>query len=69
MSQEKMKNRGDQRYKLLIMKGSALGKTNALLVLIKRQTNIDKIYLYVKDLYEAKYQLLFTNCENVDLEL
>ena len=68
MSQEKMKNRGDQRYKLLLMEGSALGKTNSLLILIKRQTNINKIYLYVKDLYEAKYQLLFTNCENVDLK-
>ena len=35
------------------------GKTNAQLNLINHKPNIDKIYLYVKDLYEAKYQVLF----------
>ena len=43
--------------------GSGSGKTNALLNLIKLQDDdhhsiIDKIYLYVKDPYEVKYQYL-----------
>ena len=29
---------------------------------------MDKIYLYAKDLYEAKYQLLIKKRENVSLE-
>ena len=33
-------------------------KTNALLNLINNQPDIDKIYLYAKDPYEAKYQFL-----------
>ena len=32
-------------------------KTNALLNLINYESGIDKIYLYVRDLYEPKYQL------------
>ena len=31
------------------------GKTNASLVLINNQPDIDKMYLYTKDPYEAKY--------------
>ena len=31
------------------------GKTKVLLSLIENQPHIDKIYLYVKDPYEAKY--------------
>ena len=47
--------------RILIIGGSGSGKTNALVNLIKQQDNddysiIDKIYLYVKDSYEAKYQ-------------
>ena len=38
--------------------GSGSGKTNALLNLINNQPDIDKIYLYAKDPYEAKYQYL-----------
>ena len=37
--------------------GSRSRKTNALLNLIKSQV-IDNIYLYAKDLYQAKYQYL-----------
>ena len=33
-------------------------KANALLNLINYQPDIDKIYLYAKDPYEAKYQYL-----------
>ena len=38
-----------------IIGGSGSGKTNALLNLINNQTDINKIYLYAKDPYEAKY--------------
>ena len=42
-------------YRLLIG-SSGSGKTNALLNLINNQPDTDKMYLYAKDLYEAKYQ-------------
>ena len=42
-------------YRILVIGGSGSGKTNALLNLIKKQPDIDKIYLYAKDPYEAKY--------------
>ena len=45
----------DHLYRILIIGGSGLGKTNALLNLINKQPDIDKIYLYVKDPYEEKY--------------
>ena len=48
----------DHPYKILIVGGSGSGKTNALLNLINHEPDIDKIYLYAKDPYEAKYQLL-----------
>ena len=46
----------DHPYRILIIGSSGSGKTNALLKLINNQLDIDKIYLYVKDLYEARYQ-------------
>ena len=45
-------------FQILIIGGSGSGKTNVLLNLIENQPDIDKIYLYAKDLYEAKYQYL-----------
>ena len=42
-------------YRIRIVGGSGSGKTNALLNLINNQADIDKIYLYVKHPYEAKY--------------
>ena len=39
----------DHPYKILIIGGSRLGKTNSLLNLINQQPDIDKIYLYAKD--------------------
>ena len=44
----------DYPYKILIIGDSGSGKTNALLNLIKNQPDIDKIYLYANDSYEAK---------------
>ena len=43
-------------YRILIIGGSGLGKTNALLNLIKEQNDIDRIDLYAKDLSEPKYE-------------
>ena len=34
------------------------GKTKGLYNLINHQPDVDQIYLYARDLYEAKYQLL-----------
>ena len=45
----------DYPYRILIVGGFGSGKTNALLDLINNQPDIDKVYLYAKDLYEAKY--------------
>ena len=49
-------------------RGSGSRKTNALLNLINNQQDIDKIYLYAKDPYEAKCQYLINNCEKVGLD-
>ena len=48
----------DHLYQILIIGCTVSGKTNALLDLINYEPDIDKIYLYANDLYEAKYQLL-----------
>ena len=56
---------------MLIIGGSGSGKTNALLNLIKEQDRdslIDKIYLYAKDLSETKYQFLTKKREDVGLK-
>ena len=58
----------DHPYRILTVGGSGSGKTNALLNLINKQPDIDKIYLYAKDLYEAKYQYLINNREKVGLD-
>ena len=55
----------DHPHRMLIVGVSGSGKTNALLNLINNQPDIDKIYLYAKDLYEAKYQYLINKCEKV----
>ena len=45
---------------------SGSGKTNVLLNLIKHQRqDVDKIYLYIKDPFETKYQLLIKGREKV----
>ena len=54
----------DHPYRILIIGGSGSGKTNALLNLIKEQDDIDKIYLYAKDLSEPKYEFLIKKHEN-----
>ena len=58
----------DHPYRILIIGGSGFGKTNELLNLIQDQPKIDKIYLYAKDPYEAKYQYLIKLLEKVGLK-
>ena len=58
----------DHPYRILIIGGSGSGKTNALLNLIDNQPDIDKIYSYAKDQYEAKYQYLISKLEQVGLD-
>ena len=58
----------DHPYRILIIGGSGSGKTNLLLNLINNQQNIDKIYLYLKDSYEAKYQFFIKKRESTGLE-
>ena len=48
----------DHPYRILIIGGSGSGKTNTLLNLINEQKDIDKIYLYAKDLSESNYEYL-----------
>ena len=57
----------DHPYRILIIGGSGSGKANILLNLIKKQPDIDKIYLYENDLYEAKYQYLINKREGVGI--
>ena len=52
----------------MIIGGSGSGKTNALLNLIKEQDDIDKIYLYAKDLSEPKYEFLIKKHEDVGIK-
>ena len=52
-------------YEILIIRGSGSAKTNTILNLINHQPDIDKIYLYAKDPFEAKYQLLINKHERV----
>ena len=48
------------------MEGSVSGKSNSLFDLINYQT--DKIYLYAKDPYEAKYKFLIKKRESAGLK-
>ena len=57
----------DHPYRILIIGGSGSGKTNTLIHLINEQRDIDKIYLYVKDLSEPKYEYLTRNRENTGI--
>ena len=58
----------DHLYRILIISGSGSGKTIALLNLINNQPDIDKMYLYAKDLYENKYQCLINKRKSMGLK-
>ena len=59
----------DHPYRILIIWDSRSGKTNVLLNLMEnQQQDLDKIYLYVKDQFESKYQLLIIGREKVGIK-
>ena len=52
----------------MIIGCSGSGKTKALLNLINKQYNIDRIYLYANDLSEPKYEYLIKKRENAGIK-
>ena len=60
-SRSSIQNINNRRFWILV-------KTNALLNSINNQPCIDKIYLYEKYLYEAKYQYLINKREKIVLK-
>ena len=57
----------DYLYRTLIIGGSGSGKTDALLNLKNNQPDIDKIYLYAKDPYEAIHQYLINKRQSTGI--
>ena len=58
----------DHPYRTLIIGDSGLGKRNTLLNLINEQNDIDKSYLYARDLNESKYKILIKKCEDAGIK-
>ena len=61
----------DHPYRILITGGPRLGKTDALINLIKEQDSVIptvKIYLYAKDLNEPNCQFLIKKREDVGIK-
>ena len=55
----------DHPYRIMIIGGSISRKKNTLLNLINGQNDIDKIYLYARDLNEPKYKNLIKKRKHV----
>ena len=58
----------DHPYRILIVGSSGSGQTNTLLNLMNNQSDIDKIYLHAKNLYEDKYQFLIKRRESIGVK-
>ena len=58
----------DHPYRILIIGGSRSEKTNTLLNLINEQNDIDKIYLYARDLNKPKYKILIKKCKDAGVK-
>ena len=58
----------DWSFRMLIIGPADSGKTNTLLHLIDKCHAIDKMYLYVKDTDEEKYQYLINKREQVGIK-
>ena len=52
----------------MIIGGPGSGKTNVLINLINEQNDIDKIYLYARDLSEPKYEYLIKKREDAGIK-
>ena len=58
----------DHPYRILMTGGSGSGKTNQLINLINKQNDVDKIYLYARDLSELKYEYLIKKRVDVGIK-
>ena len=58
----------DHPCRITIIGGSGSGITNALINLINEQNDIDKIYLYARDLSEPKYEYLIKKREDAGIK-
>ena len=65
---EKWPYNPDHLYRILIIGGCGSGKTNALLNLINEHNDIDKIYLYARDLNQPKYKILIKNRKDAGIK-
>ena len=52
----------------MIIGGSGSGKTNVLINLMNEQNDIDKIYLYARDLRKPKYEYLIKKREDAGIK-
>ena len=52
-------------YRVLTIGASRSGKTIFFLKFINHQSDIDELYIYAKDLYELKYQVLINKPEKI----
>ena len=55
-------------YRIIIIGGSGSRKTNALINLINEQNDIDKIYLYARDLSEPKHEYMIKSREGAGIK-
>ena len=58
----------DHPYRILIIGASGSWKTNTLVNLIKEQSDIDKIYLYARDLDETKYKIFIKKLKDAGIK-
>ena len=58
----------DHPYRIVIIGVSGSRKTNALINLINEQNDIDKIYLYARDLSKPKYEYLIKKREDAGIK-
>ena len=58
----------DHPYRIFIIGGSGSGKTNSLINLINERNDVDKIYLYPRDLSEPKYEYLIKKREDIGIK-
>ena len=55
-------------YRIKIIASSGAGKANTLINLLNEQNNIDKIYLYARDLSEPKYEYFMKKREDTRIK-
>ena len=65
---EKWPHIPDHPFRTVILGSSGSGKINTLLNLINEQNDIDKIYLYARDLDEPKYQILIKKRKDAEIK-